>query len=146
MKILYFPLLLFLFSIFMWADNWKYQGEVELKKDEIYHLAFQEREVMKDLYFRWTLHKNQGLVMHVHYDGFVHQFILYERYHRRGFKVQLFKHNSRAYTAAPYIWIRMVDYKYDTKTALIRFLVHDGNKEISLVSQEKVNSVGFRGY
>lgn len=130
----------------LWGDNWKYQGEANLKKDEIYHLAFQEGSTIKDLYFRWTLHKNEGLVVHLRYDGFVHQFVLYERYHRRGFKLQLFKQASRAYASAPYIWILFKDYQYDTKTATLRFLVFDGNKSVSLISEQKVKNVGFRGY
>lgn len=128
------------------ADNWKYQRDIDLKKDETYHLSFQEGQTAKDMYFRWTLFKNEGLVMHLHYDGFVHQFVLYERYHTRGFKVQLFKPQPRAATSAPYIWIIFSDYNYDTEIASLRLLVHDGNRDVALVAEEKVKNVGFRGY
>ena len=128
------------------ADNWKYTRDFDLKKDEMYHLTFQEGSNIKDLYFRWTLHKNEGLVMHLNYDGFVHQFILYERYHRRGYRLQLFKPDPRAITSAPYLWILFQDYNYDTEIAYLRLLVHDGNRNVTLTLEEKVQDVGFRGY
>ncbi len=130
----------------LWGDEWKYQGLIDLKKDEMYHIAFQDGVVNKDLYFRWTLHKNEGLVMHLNYDGFVHQFMLYERYQQRGFKLQLFKKNPRSYTSPPYIWILFKDYQYDTKIATLKFLVFDGNKNVSITAEGKVKDVGFRGY
>lgn len=128
------------------ADEWKYNGIVQLAKDEFYHLGLQEGDVVKDLYFRWTLHQNEGLVMHLHYDGFVHQFVLYERHRQRGYRLQLFSHNPRSYVSSPYIWILFQDYAYDKKIATIKFLIHDGNRSVSLIAQEKVKNVGFRGY
>ncbi len=140
-----FALVVLLFGLCC-ADNWKYQRDLDLRKDEMYHLTFQEGANIKDLYFRWTLHKNEGLVMHLNYDGFVHQFILYERYHRRGFRLQLFKPDPRATTSAPYLWLLFEDYNYDTEIASLRLLVHDGNRNVALTLEEKVRDVGFRGY
>lgn len=132
-------------AIFSFAAEWKYQGELELAKDEVYKISLKQKEQFKDLFFRWTLFKNEGLVVHLKYDGFVHQFVLYRDYQRSGFKIPLFSPESKA-MGEPYFWLVFKDYRRDVKRARLKFYIHDGGKDFSMISQEKVGSVGFRAY
>ncbi len=144
-KILILCVLFLLFFSALHADSWKYQGELELKKDEVYKMAFKQKAQIKELFFRWTLYKNEGLVMHLKYDGFVHQFILYRDFQRSTFKLPLFAPEPKA-LSFPYLWLVFKDFRRDIKMATIKFYIHDGGKDFTLDSQGKVGSVGFGAY
>lgn len=129
----------------LWADEWKYQGELELAKEEVYKVSLQQDKLIKDLYFRWTLYKNEGLVIHLKYDGFVHQFVLYRDYQRLGYKIPLFAPEPKA-LSKPYFWLVFKDFRRDVKLARLKYYIHDGGRDLKMISQEKVGSVGFRAY
>lgn len=144
-KIFVFFVFFLLFPWILYADSWKYQGELELKKDEVYKMAFRQKAQVKELFFRWTLYKNEGLVMHLKYDGFVHQFVLYRDFQRSTFKLSLFAPESKV-LSHPYLWLVFKDFRRDVKMAKVKFYIHDGGKDFTLDSQGKVGSVGFRAY
>ncbi len=80
---------LFCINLFSAAVIWDTQEEISLKKDEIYEKIITDGVREKKLYFRWTLFMNEGLVMHLNYDGFNKQFILYKQYGLDSFKLNL---------------------------------------------------------
>lgn len=80
---------LFIINLFASAPNWDFKEEIKLKKDEFYEKVIEDGVRKKRFYFRWTLFKNEGLVVHLNYDGFNHQFILYKHYGLNSFKLNL---------------------------------------------------------
>ena len=60
---------------------WSWEKELSLEKEQTYQALIQVGDVQKELIFRWTLYKNYGLVIHLRYDKFNHQFVLYAEYH-----------------------------------------------------------------
>jgi hypothetical protein len=74
-------ILLLLWGSLLCAMNpnyWSFYDTIYLKKDyfAIYHIKYQE--IYHKLKFRFTLHKNEGIVMHYNYDKFPYQNILYK--------------------------------------------------------------------
>lgn len=70
-------------------SQWSWEKSLELKKEQVYTAHFDLGNVQKKLEFRWTLFKNQGLVLHIRYDKFNHQVVLYQDYQRNAFKLPL---------------------------------------------------------
>ncbi len=68
---------------------WDVSRNMALQKDEIYQTTFSYLGMSKQLYLYWTLYKNYGLVVHLNYDKFPYQFILYADYKRKSFKIPL---------------------------------------------------------
>ncbi|MCI7485245.1 MAG: hypothetical protein MSA68_04780 [Helicobacter sp.] len=66
-----------------------WQKDLFLEKEQKYYAKVLLDSVQKLLVLRWTLYKNNGLVIHLHYDGFNHQAILYKDYQRAGFSLTL---------------------------------------------------------
>ena len=75
--------------------QWSWEkDELSLKKEQLYKAHIGVGEVQKDFQFRWTLYKNNGLVLHIRYDKFNHQALLYKDYQRNAFKIPLGKSNG----------------------------------------------------
>ena len=86
--ILFMPFLLF--SVLQASvPLWAWERELELEKEQTYQATFQVGDVQKELLFRWTLYKNYGLVLHIRYDKFNHQVVLYTDYQRNSYKILL---------------------------------------------------------
>ena len=82
-------IILFCINIFASSPNWDSKEIIKLKKDEYYQKIIEDGVRKKRLYFRWTLYMNEGLVTHLNYDGFNHQFILYKHYGLNSFRLNL---------------------------------------------------------
>ncbi len=86
-------IILFCINIFASSPNWASKEIIKLKKDEYYQKIIEDGVRKKRLYFRWTLYMNEGLVTHLNYDGFNHQFILYKHYGLNSFRLNLLPKN-----------------------------------------------------
>lgn len=73
---------------------WVWEKSLELEKEQVYKADISVGNVQKILEFRWTLFKNKGLVLHIRYDKFNHQVVLYEDYQRNAYKIPLGRGNS----------------------------------------------------
>lgn len=71
------------------APAWSWEKSLWLEKEQLYKARFSVGNVEKDFQFRWTLYKNHGLVLHIRYDKFNHQEVLYTDYQRSSFKIPL---------------------------------------------------------
>jgi len=115
-KLVVFLLALKLFAI---DDSyWAKKETVYLQKDEV--ALFDVNK--KRLFFRWTLFKNRGIVLHYNYDGYVNQNILYKEYRRDGFKIFLKQYAINSYFK-PYIMIIFKGYK--SKIATFDLYLYD---------------------
>ena len=126
--------------------EWKEERFLELQKDEFYTLVFKANEAEKRLFFRWTLHKNRGLVVHLNYDYFPHQFILYQDYQRNCYKIPLFKEEPTKYSEAPYFMLCFKDYHRGKKIATLKFYIYEGNRDFNIIDERKVPNGGFGAY
>ena len=125
---------------------WKAERFIELNKDEFYLLTLQAREAAKTLFFRWTLLKNEGLVMHLNYDSFPHQFILYQDYQRQCYKVPLLKPEQRYYSEEPFFMLCFKDYHRVKKVATLKYYLFQGNRDFNIIDERKVPNGGFNTY
>ena len=119
---------------------------ITLNKDEFYLLTLQAREAAKTLFFRWTLLKNEGLVMHLNYDSFPHQFILYQDYQRRCYKVPLLKPEQKYYSEEPFFMLCFKDYHRTKKVATLKYYLYQGNRDFNIIDERKVPNGGFNTY
>lgn len=82
--------LLFFFVGFAYSPPlFSWEKELSLQKEQLYSADVNVGSVTKPFKFRWTLFKNEGLVLHISYDKFNHQVILYKDYQRNSFKIPL---------------------------------------------------------
>lgn len=134
------------FSNLFAPPEWKIERFVELNKDEFYVLTFQANNTQKTLFFRWTLLKNEGLVMHLNYDSFPHQFILYQDYQRACYEIPLWKADQRYYTREPVFMLCFKDYHRAKKIATLKFYITEGGRDFNVVDERKVLNGGFNAY
>ncbi|MCI5969484.1 hypothetical protein [Helicobacter sp.] len=126
--------------------EWKAQKFIELKKDEFYVLTLQADATQKTLFFRWTLLKNKGLVVHLNYDSFPHQFILYQDYQRACYEIPLWKAEQRYYTREPFFMLCFKDYHRAKKIATLKFYIYEGSRDFKIINERKVLNGGFNTY
>lgn len=127
--LLLFPLLLL--AAFP-SDYWKQNGTLELGKDQGYRFSLSSTSMQKDLELRWTLYKNRGLVLHLKYDGFVHQFILYTDYQRSSFKLPLMSEPEKKPEEAPYFMLVFKDFSRKSEMATLDYYFRTGDQEIEI--------------
>lgn len=113
MSKIFFILILFCSTIF--AQGWQFEKQVTLHKDQFYVVYITRDGVRKLFYFRWTLNKNEGLVMHFSYDRFNNQFMLYQDRVRDTFKLELFPKDTKEYMP-PYLLLKYDGFNYEAKS------------------------------
>lgn len=87
----FFLTLLLLFSTLSsdMSEYWSESEEIELKRNEFYQKTIESGKREKKLFFRWVLYKNDGIVVHLGYDKFNYQFILYREYNLNSYQFSL---------------------------------------------------------
>lgn len=114
------------------SGYWKQNGTLELEKDQTFRFAVSSETMQKDLSFRWTLYKNRGLVLHLKYDGFVHQFILYTDYQRSSFKLPIKAEPEKKPEEAPYFMLVFKDFNRKSAVATLDYYLRTGDAEIDI--------------
>ncbi|TLE16965.1 hypothetical protein LS72_000845 [Helicobacter apodemus] len=130
-------------SLLFAPPQWKAEKFLRLQKDEFYLLNFKVNETQKTLYFRWTLLKNKGLVMHLNYDYFPHQFILYQDYQRNCYTLPLFKAEQKYYTLEPFFMLCFKDYHRGEKIATLKYYIYEGGRDFNIIDERIVPNGGF---
>jgi hypothetical protein len=79
------------FPIFAFSFSWDYTHEFNLKKDEVAKIKVLKREdsSVRFIDLRWTLYRDDTLVLLVNYDGFPTQYILQQKHKRNSIKMYL---------------------------------------------------------
>jgi len=104
---------------------------LKLKKDEEQKIVVKYDGREKLFKFRWTLYKNNGLVIFRSYDKFVAQNILYLRKTSRSFRVVL-KPRGLNFYDKPYLLVMFKDFDLETKKAEFELFLSDDTKRIVL--------------
>lgn len=101
---------------------WSWEKELSLEKEQTYQALIQVGDVQKELIFRWTLYKNYGLVIHLRYDKFNHQFVLYADYQRNAYKISLGK-DTQAHKENPHLLIYFKDFIVKDEKAYFKLYI-----------------------
>jgi hypothetical protein len=123
--------LLFFSSACVMADEFRDVKTFELKKDEVKKILIKYDDRVKLFKFRWTLYKNNGLVIHRSYDKIVAQNILYLRNRNRTFRVQLKPRKSK-YHNVPYLLVKFKEFDFKTKKAVFEIFLSDKSMDIKV--------------
>lgn len=113
------------------ADEFRDITTITLKKDEQKKILVKYDSISKLFKFRWTLYKNEGLVVHRSYDRIVAQNILYLRRKNQSFRLELRPRGADFYSA-PYVLVKFKEFKYETNEAVFELFLSDKSMEISL--------------
>jgi len=130
---------LLFFSIYLFAFDplkyWWIDDTIYLKKDypAIYKIFYNNKTYI--LKFRWTLYKNDGLVMLYNYEGHPLQNMLYKNYQLNGYKVYITKHDE---PDDPYLMLYLRDFK--DNIAKFEILIYNPKKNIKI----KLNEPRYR--
>ena len=116
-----FGLVLFALCVHAAKPVWDIQEELSLKKDELYTQEFALSGIPKTLKLYWTLYKNYGLVVHLQYDKFPYQFVLYTDYKRKSFTLPLSQGNDIDKDA--YLLLNFKDFDDQEKVAHLGLFV-----------------------
>jgi len=115
---------------------WKSQYVVELKKDEILKIEFIPKEGKKqELTYRWTLHKDNGLVVILRYDGFVNQFVLYSEYQVDSFKQPLYPENKMH--ERPFFLLKFLEFDRRKNVAKLQNFVFEAGMKMEILYSQK---------
>ncbi len=131
----------FFFIIFLagfcFGVNWEYQYTFKLKKDETATVQINKEETkIKDaglFKFRWTLYKNEGLVILANYEGFPYQYVLYRKRGRDFIRQIIDKKPPKAWLM-PYMLLKFEDFDEKKEIATLGVFISD---------PQKGNSVSF---
>jgi hypothetical protein len=105
---------LILFINISYAQNWSFTKEMTLHKDQFYVVYITRDNIRKLFYFRWTLNKNHGVVVHLSYDRFRHQFLMYKDHFKDIYQLELYPKDPREYRP-PYLMLKYDGFNYEDK-------------------------------
>jgi len=124
------------FAVSLTATDWEYTYTFRLKKDETARI-----EVHKNLQnpsslsgvmeFRWTLYKNEGLVLLVKYEGFPRQYVLYRKNDRDFIKISLSKKPPKEWLES-YLLMKFEDFDEKSYTAVLGVFIKSPLKEFEV--------------
>ncbi|WP_163534035.1 hypothetical protein [Helicobacter suis] len=88
---------------------------ITLKKDQTFSGTLQLQNFKKPLSVRWTLYKDKGLVVHLHFNQFPYQFILYKDFQRNSFRKEIFKEGQLHSTDKTPLFFLITFKNFDSK-------------------------------
>jgi len=118
---LFFPFLLFAIPF----DYWWIDDNIYLKKDYLVTYNIEYNNKTYNFKFRWTLYKNDGIVVIYNYQGHRYQNILYKNIQLNGFKKFIEFGDT---PNSPYFIVYFRDFK--DNIAKFEFLVYNPEKNI----------------
>ncbi len=113
------------------ADEFRDIVTVSLKKDEVKKILVKYGSVSKVFKFRWTLYKNDGLIIHRSYDRVIAQNILYLSYKNESFRVVL-KPKGADYYKVPYLLVQFKKFDFEKDEAIFDLLLSDKSMSVNL--------------
>ncbi len=121
-------LLLFLTSNLLFCrsssrQDWDSKFEVTLKKDVPVEFNIKDKIRAKKFKFHWTLFINKGLVVVANYDGFPHQYVLYQTSNLNSFKLALAN-------AGGLVFVEFSEFVNDSKEAKFKVMFKNSKAEM----------------
>jgi len=128
MRVIFF--LVFL-SSFVFATELLKVKTYKLQKDESREIIVKYGGVEKLFHFRWTLYKNDGLIVFSSYDTIVSQHVLFLNHNNQSFRVFLKPHGGYEHIR-PYIIVKFVKFDFTKHKAIFEIWLYDKNQEVYL--------------
>jgi len=125
-----FIILGFLFSSVN-ANQFSDMEKISLKKDEITEIFVKYANYKRVFRFRWTLYKNEGLVMFSSYDKEVSQHILYLNNTNQSFKT-LLKPKGADFYEIPYFLVFFKDFNFEKHEANFELYLSDKRRQLEV--------------
>ena len=125
---------LLIFSFFctaLFANELIKVKEWHPKKDETKKILVKYASSEKILTFRWTLYKNDALVVFSSYDQMVSQHLLYKNNTNQVVRVELVSRGAHDFVV-PYMLIKFDDFDFARHEAKISLWLYDKRHEIYL--------------
>jgi hypothetical protein len=97
------------------AEMWQSKESFSLKRNQFYQNFYTDGDRKKRFYFRWVMYKNEGLFVHLNYDGFNRQFILYRNYAQNSFRLDLTP-NQNYRSDSSFLMLEFADFSDDNAT------------------------------
>jgi hypothetical protein len=120
----------------LFANDFRDVQELSLKKDEQIKFLVKYAKQEKLFKMRWTLYKNNGLVIHRSYDNIVAQNILYNRNKNRSFRLELKPRGADFYNV-PYILVQFKKFDFKKHEAMLELYLSDDKGQINLKHLKK---------
>ncbi len=102
-----------------------------LSKDETKKVLVKYGSSQKLLAFRWTLYKNDALIVLGSYDRVVFQHILYLNHTNQSFRVELKPRGANDFLV-PYMLVKFVKFDFAKHQALFELWLYDVRQEVFL--------------
>jgi len=113
------------------ASDFREIIKISLKKDEQKKFLVKYNASERLFKFRWTLYKNNGLVVFRSYDKHVAQNILYLNHKNQSFRVELKSRGADFYNV-PYVLVKFKEFDYEKREAKFDLLLSDDKMQIIL--------------
>ncbi|MDK9693616.1 MAG: hypothetical protein OEL19_05150 [Sulfurimonas sp.] len=130
-KIFVFFALLVLSSALVSASEHKESREILLKKDEQKDIFVKYADKKKLFTLRWTLYKDDALVIFRSYDKIVAQNVLSLRHENQSFRLELMPKGGKNPQMA-YLLVKFKEFKESSKEVLFEVFLFDKNAQIEL--------------
>jgi len=115
----------------LFGNDFREVKKISLKKDEFVQIVVKYKNRERLFKLRWTLYKNNGLVIHRSYGKIVSQNILYKRHSNASIRVEL-KPKGADFYNVPYLLIKFRDFDIKKHEAMFEFYLSDDNMQINL--------------
>jgi len=124
-------IILALFLSSAYANQFADMKKISLKKDEQTKIFVKYANYKRVFKFRWTLYKNEGLVMFSSYDKEVAQHILYLNNTNQSFKI-LLKPKGMDFYSTPYFLVLFKDFDFKKHKANFEVYLSDKKHQLEI--------------
>lgn len=118
------------------ANQFADMEKISLKKDEHTNIFVKYANYERLFKFRWTLYKNEGLVLFSSYDKEVSQHILYLNNTNQSFKV-LLKPKGSDFYETPYFLVLFKNFNFEKHEADFEVYLSDKKHQLEVKYQKK---------
>jgi len=111
------------------ANDFRDIYKISLKKDEQKKILVKYDSYERLFKFRWTLYKNEGLVIFRSYDRHVAQNILYLNSKNQSFRVELKARGTDHYNV-PYVLVKFKEFDFEKNEAKFEMFLSDDKMQL----------------
>jgi len=123
--------ILLLFSSVTFANNFIEVFKISLKKDEQKKILVKYDNKERLFKFRWTLYKNEGLVIFRSYDKMVAQNILYLNHKNQSVRTIL-RNDGEDFYNPPYFLLKFKEFNQKKSEVKFELYLYDNEMQIKL--------------
>ncbi len=123
--------LFFLLNSVAFANDFREDFEIILKKDEQKKILVKYEKREKIFAFRWTLYANNGVVVLHSYDKFVAQNVLYLNHKNQSIRIVL-RDDEKSFYNSPYFLLKFSEFDVKKNEVKFELYLYDSTMQIEL--------------